>query len=297
MTYRQMMRALEKQRVRISARQRRQIAQIYREAARHYGIKITRASDELTRELLLKYAEELKGESKGMFRRISETIKTGMKDTASAVTTTQAKFWGSLAKGFYDKVADTLSPVPQAVVNEIASGDLYKDGKGLSSRIWRMRKAYEHDIDYIIQRGIVEKKSVIDLARDLETFVNPDARVPFELRKVYPQATGSVDYNAQRLARTACTHAYQKSFERTNKDNPFVQSYTWHSGNGGRVCPLCKKRDGQHFKKGHVPLDHPNGMCIITADIPMDLTSIGSEIADWMNGKPNAGLDKWVGKP
>lgn len=297
MTYRQMVKALEKQRIRISARQRRQIARIYREAARRYGRKIAAAKDAITEAELRRYAKELKEESKGMFAEIQRCIKEGMTDTASAVTTSQAKFFGQLSKQVYDKVADSMSDIPQAVVNEIASGELYKDGKGLSARIWRSRRKYEHDIDYIIQRGIIEKKSVIDLAKDLETYVNPDAKKPWDWHKIYPQADTVTDYNAQRLARTACTHAYQMSFERSTKDNPFVESYTWHSSNGGRTCELCRKRDGKHFKKGEVPLDHPNGMCIITADIDKDLNSIGDEIADWLNGKPNKGLDNWLGKP
>ena len=71
-----------------------------------------------------------------------------------------------------------------------------------------------------------------------------------------------VDYNAQRLARTLVQHAYQQSIVEVTLNNPFITSYMWIS-NGSRACEKCIEMDGNIYEKDQLPLDHPNGMCII----------------------------------
>ena len=295
-SYTQLVKAAEAKRIQITAQQRRTIYKIYRDVATEYGRELARhGAEHVNPDFVLSYAKELKKQSRYMFADIQKTIQTGIINTASAVTHAQAQYWGSIDPRIMDKVRDHMSDIPQNVVNEIVSGDLYKDGNGLSARIWRYRRKYEKDIDYIINSGIIARKSAYELAKDLEAYVLPGAEKPWDWSKVYPGANAVVDYNAQRLARTACTHAYQMSFQRATVDNPFIVSYMWHSSNGGRVCPLCMARDGMIFDKGSVPLDHPNGMCIITAVIEMSYDDIADEIADWVNGGSNPGLDKWLG--
>ena len=97
-----------------------------------------------------------------------------------------------------------------------------------------------------------------------------------EYKRIYKS---QVDYNAQRLARTLAQHTYQQSFIATTKDNPFITEYIWHS-NGSRVCPLCADRDGKHFKKDELPMDHPNGMCTMEPAVAEDMVD---QLADWFN--------------
>jgi SPP1 gp7 family putative phage head morphogenesis protein len=97
----------------------------------------------------------------------------------------------------------------------------------------------------------------------LERWINPDKAKPWNLRNaqgrlIYPR---SVDYNAQRLARTMVQHSYQQSFVESTKNNDLIESYRWIA-NGSRVCPICEERNGQIFQKDELPLDHPNGMCV-----------------------------------
>ena len=73
----------------------------------------------------------------------------------------------------------------------------------------------------MIQVTIDEKKyeypencSYYEIAKDLESYVRPNARLPWNLRmadgkKIYKK---QIDYNAQRLARTLVQHGYQQSF-------------------------------------------------------------------------------------
>lgn len=294
-SYAQLVKAAEKKRIQITAQQRLEIAKIYRDAAKDLGHNLSRRwSKSANVYYVIDYARALKDQTRYIYTDVYKVIQAGMLDIASAVTNAQANYWGSVDKRIMDRLRDHMSSIPQSVVSEILSGGLYHDGKGLSQRVWRACSQYERDIDYIINAGIIERKSAYDLAKDLEAYVLPDAKKPFDWNKIYPRCNKVADYNAQRLARTACTHAYQMSFQRSTRDNPFIESYQWHSSNSARVCPLCKSRDGKIFAKDSVPLDHPNGMCIITAVINKSYDEIADEIAAWINGGSNPALDAWL---
>ena len=128
----------------------------------------------------------------------------------------------------------------------------------------------------------------------MEIYLNPKAKKPFDWSRVYPGVHKTVDYNAHRLARTGVTHAYQMSFQRSTRDNPFIEKYKWLSSNSGRSCELCRQRNGRLFEKDELPLDHPNGMCTVIAVIPKSYEQIADELADWANGKENPGIDRWL---
>ena len=120
-----------------------------------------------------------------------------------------------------------------------------------------------------------------DIAKDLENYVRPSAKLGWNKVtkdgvKIYKK---QVDYNAQRLGRTLVQHSYQQSFISTTQKNPFVTDYIWNS-NGSRVCELCASRDGKHYSKYDLPMDHPNGMCTM---IPNVVNNLEDKLADWYN--------------
>ena len=175
------------------------------------------------------------------------------------------------------------------------SGRIYQNFAGLSERLWDYRRKYDQDIQFIINRGIIQQKPAFDLAKDLERYLNPSAQKPWNWGIVYPGVNRVVDYSAQRLARTSVTHAYQLSFQRATQDNPFVEAYQWHSSNNGRVCDLCREMNGKIFPKDRLPLDHPNGMCVVTAVISKSYEEIGEELGDWAAGITSSpALDRWL---
>src|SRR5690606_51094 len=100
--------------------------------------------------------------------------------------------------------------VQDNVVRDIITGNLYKDKKTLSQRIWRTGGEFEKDIQYTINQAILQKKSAIELAEDLEQFVKEPAKRDTDWGRCYPRLRNRrVDYNAMRLARTSINHAYQ----------------------------------------------------------------------------------------
>lgn len=155
-------------------------------------------------------------------------------------------------------------------------------------------KKAQQDINSIIAKGIAENKSSYDIAKDLEKYVNPSAKKDWDWSKVYPGTNKKVDYNAQRLARTMVSHAYQYSFVQTTKHNPFVEDYIWRSAGSERTCEICAERNGKHYAKDKLPLDHPNGLCTFIANTPDNMEDIADRLADWAHGKSDPELDEFV---
>lgn len=224
-------------------------------------------------------------------RNIEQGIISDMGSVAEAVVEDCREFLRQC--GFNESdIVDAFQYVPLQIVESIRTGNVYQNGWTLSKAIWWQEGQTRGKINDIIARGTAQGKSAYEVAKDLEKYVNPSARK--ESRKIEftnPNTGkkdvfyfGKVDYNAQRLARTLISHAYQQSFEIVNRNDPFVEDYVWHSaGIHGRTCQVCFDRDGKHFKKDELPLDHPNGLCTFEAYIPESMSEIAQRIARWYN--------------
>lgn len=117
------------------------------------------------------------------------------------------------------------------------------------------------------------------------------------VEKVYPNSAKTIDYSAQRLARTSISHAYTLSMLRSCKKNPFIKKVRWHSVFApGRTCPLCKERDGREYSLKDCPMDHPNGMCYQEPILNDSLEDIGTRLNKWVNGSNDSELDDWYNK-
>lgn len=294
--YLDLVRKAQKKRMQITRDQEKEIHSIYREIGRELELKLKQHKrDSLTYRWLKDYAKSLRQESKSLYQEIGSIAAANIHDVAQSVTEAERRFYTEACPALSERFSDVFSTIPQEMVEELMNGGIYKGFAGLSERLWDYEKQFSRDIQTIINRGILAQKPAFDLAKDLEMYVKPGTRKPWNWGTVYPGVHRQVDYNAQRLARTAVTHAYQLSFQRATQDNPFVEAYSWHSSNGGRVCGLCKERDGKSFEKDSLPLDHPNGMCVVTAEISKSLKEIGEELGDWAAGRSHdPEIDKWL---
>lgn len=164
-----------------------------------------------------------------------------------------------------------FSQSTDTAIRNILTGRLYGDNITLSKRVWDITNGNLNDMNTIIAKGLAEGKSLNQIARELEKYINPNAKVSWKIVTIKnPDGTISTyrirnsksDYRAQRLARTSIQHAYQQAMVALTKDNPFVNGYIWHA-NGGHPCALCLDRDNEHYTAESLPLDHPNGQCSI----------------------------------
>lgn len=270
----------------IMAEQQREIAKLYEDwaddiakQAEYYSHKFN-SSAYVSERYYKQLRRQLRKTSQEVSNEIYNKIKSNMYLISDEVVKSNVKWLKSF--GFSEEGLNaTFSYVPKDTVERLVTGQIYKSGWSLSKRIWGDNEQTLKDIYQVMAKGIAEQKPIYDIAKDLESYVRPSARLPWNLRmtdgvRIYKK---QVDYNAQRLARTLVQHSYQQSFVSTTKDNPFILDYVWRA-NGSRVCELCMSRDGVHYKKDDLPMDHPNGMCVMEPSIDKDMNE---KLADWFN--------------
>lgn len=270
----------------IMVEQQKEIAKLYEDwaddiakQAEYYSHKFT-SSAFVSERYYKQLRRQLRKTSQEVSNEIYNKIKSNMYLISDEVVKSNVKWLKSF--GFSEEGLNaTFSYVPKDTVERLVTGQIYKSGWSLSKRIWGDNEQTLKDIYQVMAKGIAEQKPIYDIAKDLESYVRPNARLPWNLRmadgvRIYKK---QIDYNAQRLARTLVQHSYQQSFISTTKDNPFVLDYVWRA-NGSRVCELCMSRDGMHYKKDDLPMDHPNGMCVMEPTIDNDMNE---KLADWFN--------------
>ena len=270
----------------IMASQQKEIVKLYEdwadeigERAKYYSHKST-ASAPVSERYYKELQKQLRLTSQEVSNEIYKKVKSNIYTVADAVVSDNVKWLESF--GFSSEGLNAaFSYVPHEIVQNLVTGQIYDSGWSLSSRIWGDNEQTLKDVYQVMAKGLAENKPIYQIAKDLEDYVRPSAQLPWNLRmadgvKIYKK---QVDYNAQRLARTLVQHGYQQSFIATTQKNPFITEYIWRS-NGSRVCELCMSRDGQHYKKDELPMDHPNGMCTMEPVVAGDMVD---QLADWFN--------------
>lgn len=270
----------------IMASQKKEIAALYEswadeigERAKYYSLK-SNASAPVSERYYRELQKQLRATSQEISNEIYNKIKNNMYTISDAVIADNVNWLKSF--GFSsDGLNAAFSYVPDSVVRNLITGQIYESGWSLSKAIWSDNEKALKDIYQVMAKGLAENKPIYEIAKELEAYVNPSRRLPWNLTasdgvRIYKK---QVDYNAQRLARTLVQHSYQQSFIAATKNNPFITEYVWIS-NGSRVCELCMSRDGQHYKKDELPMDHPNGMCIMEPVVADDMVD---KLADWFN--------------
>lgn len=270
----------------IMASQQKEIQKLYDEwaddvldRAIYYSHK-TNASAALSEKYYKELFKQMNTQSNLIGKEVQGIITSNMYTIADSMVASNVNWLKSF--GFSEEGLNAaFSHIPNDVVQRLITGQIYQGGWNLSQRIWSDNQQTQKDIYKIMAKGLAEQKSVYEIAKDLEKYVRPSARLPWNLTmadgvKIYKK---QVDYNAQRLARTLAQHSYQQSFIATTQKNPFITEYVWHS-NGSRVCDLCKSRDGAHYSKNDLPMDHPNGMCTME---PVVVNNMVDQLADWFN--------------
>lgn len=280
--------------------QKKEIAALYEkwadeieDKANYYAMK-TNASAPLSERYYKELKKQMTATSQAISNEIYGKIKKNIYTISDSVVADNVKWLESF--GFdKDGLNAAFSYVPDEVVRNLITGQIYDSGWSLSEKIWGDNEQTLKDIYQVMAKGMAEQKPIYQIAKDLETYVRPTAKLPWNLTaqdgvRIYKK---QVDYNAQRLARTLVQHGYQQSFVAVTEKNPFITEYIWRS-NGSRVCQLCLARDGAHFKKDELPLDHPNGMCTIEPVVAEDMVD---QLADWFNSPDGTfpSIDEFAG--
>lgn len=228
---------------------------------------------------------------KEVYQHFEGELDDSIKEMAEAVVQNEAEFMAQAGISF----KTSFTKIPTDVLSEIKTGAIYNEKWYLSDAIWADQKNKLRDINTIVTNGVAAGKTTYEIAKDLETYVDPKAVKPWKWSKVYPTSAKVIDYNAQRLARTVIAHAYARATIREAKNNPFSQGIQWHSALTERSCEICIDRDGKIYAPDDLPLDHPNGLCTYTIVTPT-MEEIADRLADWVNGAADKELDEWYAK-
>lgn len=285
----------EGKRIDITNEQAKQIRDMYKSIEKEFGERIRILSNKsnissIMREQYLKdFTSDLQDRITLLNQQLEGTIKNNALEMAKAVTEDNDKMLREMGFG---GVFTSDFHIPQDAVNSIITGKLYEGKWTLSKAIWSDNQKKLNDINSIVAKGLAENKSTYELAKDLERYVNPNARKEWSWSKVYPGTSKKIDYNAQRLARTMISHAYQESFVLNTKDNPFIEAYQWLASGGDRMCDICAERDGKIYQKDELPLDHPNGMCTFMIVKEKSYEEIAKDLSNWVKGTGDSELNE-----
>lgn len=302
--YEAIVKKIRKEVSKLTLKQQQEILKLYEDAIKELSRKASKSkAKSLTKRWTLDYKKQIEAIEKGLRQELNKVISEGIEKAAELGTEPEQLVMRQIFQLIEidpgDHFTTMFSQVKDNIVKDIISGNLYKDNRSLSSRIWTYGQEFKKDIQYTINQAILEKKSAIELAKDLEQFVKEPAKRETTWGKVYPNLKNKkVDYNAMRLARTSINHAYQTSTIQSSNMNPFVEGIEWRSALiHGRTCDICRERHGQIFPKDDVPLDHPNGLCTMVPVINKSLDKIATELKDWIDGNSsNKKLDDWYKK-
>lgn len=290
----------QNKKLKLAKKQEQEIKEIYKElyketCDRVFMLDETKLQHRYLKEVKKVYEEAIRNANK----KVTRVIKKNIEESSELANNVQLDFFNLINEKYSLNMQETFknmfARVPLEAAKEILFGKAYTDRKGLSERIWRDTKAFDKDIDYIITKGIMDKKSSMEIAQALEKYVKNEAKIETDWSNCYPNSRRKVDYNAQRLARTSVSHAFQQAQIRSCKKNIYVEGIQWLTSNAhSRTCKLCKDRDGVIYNKNDVPLDHPNGLCTTIPVINKNLDQIGEELREWVDGAENEELDKWL---
>lgn len=284
----------ETQRLRITQEQQKHIEELYKQASKHIGELAEQAPRVPSDAIRQQYLRDLQGQIDDALRGIQGDLGSTIREHSKQVAAETVKDAKEFLREVGLPIGGAYSNVPVEIVQAVASGQLYTGNWTLSRALWLNTVETQKDVQSIVAQGIIENKSAYDIAKDLEKYVDPSARKDWEWSKVYPGTRKVVDYNAQRLARTMVSHAYQQAFVRTTIKNPFITKYQWQAAATERTCEICMERDGQLFDKDALPLDHPNGMCTFLAVIEDSMEDVADRLVDWVHGEADPELDEWA---
>lgn len=277
----------------------KKIRKLYKNIANDYMKRLGKVNkDSLEARYLEDSVKYLQEEYERLGKEFIKDLNKNIEIIIEETTSTQLSFFEKIC----DKYSVDLKPhftqmftkIHEDVLREVITGEMYKDKIKLSNRIWNDINKTKSDLEYILSEGLAKKKSVYNLAKDLEKYVNPKSAKGYDWSNIYPGTKKKIDFNAYRLASTYINHAYQYAAKKSCIKNPYVTKMKWMSSHDNRVCPLCAERDGKEYTPSELPMDHPLGRCTFIYVIPKSLDEIGEELGRWSRDEEeNEKLDNW----
>jgi hypothetical protein len=167
----------------------------------------------------------------------------------------------------------------QFIVNPLATYEaahtwVDPNGYRLSDRIWRCGVATRTKIDLLLQQGIANGFSALEIAAALEAYLQP-TRTGIRTLKPYGEKfmPDGASFDAMRLARTEITRAHSQASLAASQANPFVTGVDWALSASHPKIDICDSlatigMSGERLKEPYpkdgsvkIPPAHPHCLC------------------------------------
>ncbi|WP_143314215.1 hypothetical protein [Clostridium sp. HBUAS56017] len=311
--YKRLMEEAQKEKINLANGNARLLLRLYEEIAVDINKKLRTARGGFTKAWLRDFNNYISFRYMNLNEDLTKLTKDGIKASAEIASSVEGDFLSYINNKYEldidKKYIKGIYGVNQDVILKMISGKFYKNNAGISKSIWRYSDKNKGDINYIIAKGMAEQKDFKSICKDLDSYVKPSAKKDFKWEKIYPSASGKVDFNAQRLLRTSINHTFFNQTISNAKKNPFVNVIHWGLSPehyerqvkrfGKDVCDEYTEQNRYgvgvgNFPKDKVPVPHPQCLCHQYAVLSKSLDNIGSELHDWVNGSSNKLLDNWL---
>ena len=271
--YYRLIKQAQREKLNINKKTLLKVKKLYEEEGKRLVEKL-KTANEIDKKYINAYMEYVNKELKDLGKQVEKLTKQGINDTSQLMTEVNADVFSYIVKKYNldvdSNLLESLYKPNYNVVDKIISGDLYKDNKSLSKRIWGYNKDNLNKIQDILIDGMVNKRPLQDITNTLSAYTGGgNTKV-----KAITSAYGQMNANSLRLVRTSLNHAFIETMKDETKKNPFIEGYKWimsgaHSSRmpNGDICDDYSSHDEGIgigvFKKNNIPIPHPNCMCVI----------------------------------
>ena len=286
----------------LNTAQQRAVIEAYNSAGKELVRRYRNAKDgTATKAMLASYAKKIAEETEELIKQYAIKGAEVAPSVQKLIMNQAFQMAGLDTSVANDKFNNIIGTLGKESVKNVIGGKIYKDGAGLSDRIWQASAQSSNKIQEVITACLAQDMGASEMSKILQAYVNPTARKTWSREKIreklgpgYAAWNSNLEYNALRLARTTLAHTATMSMRQSQKLNPYASKIQWHSVHAGdRTCQICIDMDGNIYDTDKCPFDHPNGMCYQTTVLEKPLDEIANELADWCNGAENEKLDNW----
>lgn len=268
--YYRLIKQAQREKLNINKKTLLKVKKLYEEEGKRLTEKL-KTANEIDKKYINAYMEYVDKELKGLGKQVEKLTKQGINDTSQLMTNINGNLFSYINNkydlGIDPDVLESLYKPNYNVVDKIISGDLYKDNKSLSKRIWGYNRNNLNKIQDILIDGMVNKRPLQDITNILSAYTGGgNTKV-----KAITSAYGQMNANSLRLVRTSLNHAFIETMKDECRYNPFIEGYKWTLSSqhyirqvkhhGPDICDdYAAHEEGLGtgvFDKRNLPIPHP----------------------------------------
>ena len=200
--YKKLMEQAQQDKMKVSADSLKELRKLYQDSIEGILSKTERSEGGFTKAWSKDYEKYLRIKMNELDERIAKLTKDAIISSSQSAATANGDFISMINSKYEldipEKLIGFAYNVSDDVILSIINGGLYKDNKSLSDRIWGYGDKNIKDIQYVINKGMMEQKSYLEIMKDLEIYVDPNSKKSWDWKREYPKVNKQVDYNPQR---------------------------------------------------------------------------------------------------